>query len=293
MRPAASPPSCRSSRAAGASPLFPPAHPTRAAALTDLQAVLQEGPPRAGLARSRWTLAGLRTALPWLTTHSLSTVWAWIHRAHLSYKRGRRAVYSPDPHYPQLVARLARLHRLVARHPRRLVLLYEDELTYYRQPSVAQDYAAQGSREPRATQGPGYNYGQRIAGCLDVGSGQLISWQRRAFDHGTFLGYLQAVAAQYPAAWRIYIVLDNWPVHFHPRVQAGLRASRIELVRLPTYAPWLNPVEKVWRKLYQERLHHHRQAPDWPGLQATVQHWLDRYATPSPELLHYTGLLPN
>jgi DDE superfamily endonuclease len=128
---------------------------------------------------------------------------------------------------------------------------------------------------------------------LDVESGQLISWQRRAFDHGTFLRYLQAVAAQYPAAWRIYIVLDNWPVHFHPRVQAGLQAGRIELVRLPTYAPWLNPVEKVWRKLYQERLHHHRQATDWPGLQATVQQWLDSYATPSRELLHYTGVLPN
>jgi hypothetical protein len=127
---AASPPLCSSSRAAGASPLFPPAHPTRAAALADRCAGIQEGRLRAGLARPRWTLAGLRTALPWLTARSLSTVWTWIRRAHLSYKRGRRAVYSPAPHYPQLVARLARLHRRVARHPRRRVLLYEDELTY-------------------------------------------------------------------------------------------------------------------------------------------------------------------
>jgi len=34
-------------------------------------------------------------------------------------------------------------------------------------------------------------------------------------------------------------VLDNWPVHFHPKVLLALKSEpRIELLRLPTYAPW-------------------------------------------------------
>jgi transposase len=38
---------------------------------------------------------------------------------------------------------------------------------------------------------------------------------------------------------------------------AALAPSKIVLVPLPTYAPWTNPVEKVWRKLCQEVLHLH------------------------------------
>jgi hypothetical protein len=58
--------------------------------------------------------------------------------------------------------------------PVRFVLLYEDELTYYRCPTVCCDYAVAGSDGPRAAQGSGYNSSRRIAGCLDAYSGRLI-----------------------------------------------------------------------------------------------------------------------
>ena len=59
-----------------------------------------------------------------------------------------------------------------------------------------------------------------------------------------------AVAAADPQAERLYSALDNWPVHFHfhPELLAAL-PPQITLVPLPTYAPWTNPVEKVWRWL--------------------------------------------
>ena len=74
---------------------------------------------------------------------------------------------------------------------------------------------------------------------------------------------------------------------------AGLQSSKINLVFLPTYAPWLNPIEKVWRKLKQEILHLHRYSSRRPDLQKRVQEWLDQYDQPSPELLHYVGLSPD
>lgn len=70
----------------------------------------------------------------------------------------------------------------------------------------------------------------------------------------TLRHYFEAVAAAYPAAERIYSALDNWPVHFHPVLRAAL-PPRLTLLPLPTYAPWTNPVEKVWRWLYAEVLH--------------------------------------
>jgi len=65
------------------------------------------------------------------------------------------------------------------------------------------------------------------------------------------------------------------------------------LVALPTYAPWLNPVEKLWRKLKQAVLYLHRLGDDWQGLQRHVTSFLDSFAAGSAQLLHYVGLLPN
>lgn len=261
-------------------------------AIADLTETLHQSPEQFGLARSRWWLAGIRQAVPWLATVSLPGISQVLDRFDIAYKRGRRYVHSPDPDYPAKAARLRSVWQQVQADPLRLVLLYEDELTYYRCPTVFCDYATAGSDAPLAAQGTGYNTSRRIAGCLDAFSGRLISWQRSAFDHQTFLRYLQAVEARYPGAERIYIALDNWPVHFQPDVLTALQSSKITLVFLPTYAPWLNPIEKVWRKLKQELLHLHRYSSRWKDLQERVEDWLIQYDRPSPDLLHYVGLLP-
>jgi hypothetical protein len=261
-------------------------------AVAELTETLHQSPEVFGLPRSRWWLDGLRQAVPWLKPLSVPGVWQVLERFDLVYKRGRRYVHSPDPDYPVKAARLRSVWQQVQADPKHLVLLYEDELTYYRCPTGGCDYATAGSDAPRAAQGTGYNTSRRIAGSLDASSGRLICWQRSAFDHQTFLRYLQAVEACYPGAERIYIALDNWPVHFQPDVLAALQTSKITLLFLPTYAPWLNPIEKVWRKLKQEILHLHRYTSRWKELQERVEQWLIQYDQPSPDLLHYVGLSP-
>ncbi len=81
-------------------------------------------------------------------------------------------------------------------------------------------------------------------------------------------------------------------IPLHPTLRATLAATTtMRLLPLPTYAPWTNPVERVWRKLAQEVLHLHRCTDDWPGLHGVVQDWLDRATQPSDALLRYVGLL--
>lgn len=175
--------------------------------------------------------------------------------------------------------------------PEEWVRLYVDEMTYYRRASVAADYTLAATQpQPLAEQGLGSNTARRIAGCLDAASGRLIAWQRAHFDRGTLARCLAAVEQADPQATAIFVVLDNWPVHSHPDLLAALRGSTLTLVPLPTYAPWTNPIEKVWRKLYADVLHLHRRATDWERLQTEVQTWLDQWNQPSPTLLRYTGL---
>jgi transposase len=80
----------------------------------------------------------------------------------------------------------------------------------------------------------------------------------------------------------------------HPFVLENLeqRLCRIPFLRLPTYAPWTNPSEKLWLKLSQELLDRHEFGNDWKGLQQAIDEWLASFAQGSASLLHFVGLSP-
>lgn len=253
---------------------------------------LYQTPNDRGLNRSRWWLAGLRQAISWLAGYSLSGIWRLLKRLGFSYRRAREHVHSPDPAYETKLRAVQEAIVTVRADPHRYVLLYQDEMTYYRRPGLAYAYAPRGRKTPVAHLGYTGNTKRRIAASLDITSGRMTSWQRSRFDRHTLLRYYRHLQNTYPAAERIFLVQDNWPVHRHPDILHWLTTSRIVVLPLPTYAPWTNHAEKVWRRLRQEVLHVHPFEDDWPPQQAHVQHWLDQWAEGSFDLLHYVGLYP-
>jgi transposase len=95
-----------------------------------------------------------------------------------------------------------------------------------------------------------------------------------------------------PTGDRLYVIPDNWNIPTHPDVRTALeRYPRIKPVWLPTYAPWLNPIEKLWRWLRQDVLKMHCWVEDWPQVKQRVHDFLDQFAQGSPDLLRYVGLL--
>ena len=64
----------------------------------------------------------------------------------------------------------------------------------------------------------------------------------------------------------------------------------IQIVPLPTYASWCNPIEKLWRKLRQDVTHLHRWADDLETFRTEIDRFLDQFARGSLELLRYVGL---
>lgn len=227
-----------------------------------------------------------------MQSYTLAGIWQVLKRLKLVYKRGREYLHSPDPDYDLKVQYVAAAYRQAQANPSRVVLLYQDELTYYRRPSVARAYAPAGSKQPVARLGCRSNQKRRISGSLNAVTGQFHAHQLERFGVAQLRRYYQQLVAAYPQAERIYLVQDNWPVHRHPDLLADFTTSRITPLFLPTYAPWTNPTEKVWLRLRQEVLHLHDFVDDWWGLQAAVQHWLAQWQQPSPDLLHYVGLTP-
>lgn len=265
--------------------------------------------------RSRWTLEAIRQACAWLAEHSRSGVWRVLRGLEIRWKRGRLHVHSPDPEYLAKLERVAAVRDLVAADPLRRALLYQDELTYYRRPTVAGGYAPAGRAQPRAELGYARNTPTRIVAALDARTGRVVCRQADRVGAAELVRFYEALVQQDPAARRLYLVQDNWPIHCHPDVLAALepqenpfpwvyprnwptepspRARRlnlpIQLVTLPTYASWTNPIEKLWRWLKQDVLHHHPWAGDLAELRRQVLAFLGRFADGSTALLRYVGL---
>lgn len=221
---------------------------------------------------SRWKLDTIRASFAWLDGYSLSGIWRLLRRNGLRLRGAAIQHYSPDPDYQKKVDRLCECLRAASRAPGEIVLLFLDERGYTRWPEAARDWAAVAPTPPPLARRAGPNNQQgRTVGALNALSGQV-----------TYLdGYIV-----------LYVVLDNWSIHRHPEVLAALALyPQVELVWLPTYAPWLNPIEKLWRWLRQGVLNLHRQADDWAGLRQHVHEFLDQFVEGSQELLQYVGLL--
>jgi transposase len=253
--------------------------------------VRQEPPVRHGYPPGRWKLAAIRAAIPWLASYSLSGISRLVRRAGLRLKRGRLRLHSPDPDYPAKSRQLTRILALARQYPQRIALLYADEVSISRQPSLAATWAPVGV-EPTTTQIARSNTVHRVCGALNATTGQL-SWITAAKCTVSRLKtFLRTLRTAYPDRW-LFVVWDNWLPHRHAEVEAEAKRLHLHLLFLPTYAPWLNPIEKVWRWLKQEVVHGHRLAEDWEGLKQAVNAFLRQFAHPSPALLQYTGLCPD
>lgn len=244
------------------------------------------------LTPSRWTLRTIRATFDWLTSYTLPGVWAVLQAAQLNVRRARVQQYSPDPDYVSKVERLEACLKEAARSPTEVVVLFLDEMGYYRWPEPAPDWAASAHDDQLlARRGGPTNRQQRVVGALNALTGQVTYLDNYIVGRQQLIQMYERIAQTYPSSRCIYVVQDNWSVHRHDEVKTALADQpRIEPVWLPTYAPWLNPIEKLWRWLRQDVLKMHRHADDWKTLRQKVNAFLDQFACGSEALLRYVGL---
>lgn len=89
--------------------------------------------------------------------------------------------------------------------------------------------------------------------ALDIANGQVLAQCRARHRHQEFLAFLKHIDASVPATLDVHLVVDNYATHKHPKVRAWLAArTRFHVHYTPTYASWLNQVER-WFALLTER----------------------------------------
>jgi len=242
---------------------------------------------------SRWTLRTIRATFEPFRDLTLGGVWRALRRCAIRLRTGVVQQFSPDPDYILKRDNLCKFLSDAAARPGRVELVFLDEMGYARWPEPACDWAGQApAAPPLADRSSSPNRLWRIIGALNALSGRVDFLDDYIVGRANVIKFYEQLNLAYPDAERLLVVQDNWSIHTHGDVQEALkRWPRIEPVWLPTYAPWLNPIEKLWRWLRQDVLKLHRLAGDWAALRGRVNQFLGQFATGSQDLLHYVGLL--
>lgn len=252
--------------------------------------MLHQAPQEHGLPRTRWTLATLLSVLTGLAVRTPAGLWGVLRRLGLRWRRGREFWNSPDPERADKLGWIEAILTRARTLPHQVVALWLDELTFYRLPTVAFTWDDGLKRPTKTRMTPGNNTKGRVVAALNPLTGQLLHRLRAKIGVTELCQFYVYLRTLFPTA-ELYVIQDNWPVHFLPAVLHTAIALDIVLVRLPTYSSWLNPIEKLWHWLKRDVIHMHPWADDWPRLKAEVTRFLDRFAHPNTALLRYVGLL--
>ena len=103
---------------------------------------------------------------------------------------------------------------------------------------------------------------------------------------------LQALVDKHPTE-TVYVAWDNADTHQEAEVDAVVRgaAGRLVLLYLPTYSPWLNPIEMLWRHFRRE-VTHGELFESVKALIAAAQDFFDRYNLYPERVLSIIGAIP-
>lgn len=93
-------------------------------------------------------------------------------------------------------------------------------------------------------------------GAVDYHLGQTVVLLRRRKRRREIAELLDTLLTKHRTG-TIYVAWDNATTHEDEAVEAVVRgaAGRLVLLYLPTYSPWLNPIELLWRHFRREVTH--------------------------------------
>jgi transposase len=218
----------------GRKPAYWPKYQTKAEAKEAILHTVRREPITFGKSRSRWSLSYIAEVCEWLQLNTISGLGKLLKRLEISYKRGRSYIHSPDIYYQQKMDRIAICLLKAWYEPEKYVLLYQDEFSYYRQPTVARDYEAMGEFQPLARRSHRSDTAFRGIGALNAITGQVTYQQASRTSIPRLVKFYDALVPDYPKADTIFMVQDNWPVHHHPDLLIHLQPQHFEF---PIHVP--------------------------------------------------------
>jgi transposase/transposase-like protein len=185
-----------------------------------------------------------------LSHSTIGRIWRTFH---LQPHRTESFKLSPDP---QLVEKIRDVVGLYMAPPANAVVFSVDEKSQIQALQRAQPILPMDVGQPERRT---HNYVRHgtldLFAALNVATGEVLArctTQHRAQD---FVAFLREIDASVEAPLDLHVVLDNLSAHKAPAVQRWLvRHPRVHFHFTPTYASWLNLVERFFGLLTEKAL---------------------------------------
>lgn len=115
--------------------------------------------------------------------------------------------------------------------------------------------------------------------ALDVATGEVMTQCKKRHRHQEYLSFLRHIDQNVPANLDIHLVVDNYATHKHPKVRAWLaKRPRYHVHYTPTYASWLNQVER-WFGLITQKAIRRGSFKSVPDLVKRIERYVEHYNT--------------
>jgi transposase len=134
------------------------------------------------------------------------------------------------------------------------VFYYADEFNVSWLPTLRAMWSPVGQQVMIPT--PRQPYKRYGLGAVNYHTGETVVIFRPHKRRKEVAELLQAILDRHPTE-TVYVAWDNSSTHEDDEVEAVIRAAagRLVLLYLPTYSPWLNPIEMLWRQFRREVTH--------------------------------------
>jgi transposase len=134
------------------------------------------------------------------------------------------------------------------------VFYYADEFNVSWLPTLRAMWSPKGQQVMIPTPGqPKTHYG---LGAVNYHTGEIVVLIRKRKRRREVAELLQALLDKHTTG-TVFVAWDNFTAHQNDEVEEVVRsaAGRLVLLYLPTYSPWLNPIEMLWRHFRREVTH--------------------------------------
>lgn len=224
--------------------------------VTTLHWLLERTPSMCGYLSTRWTsklLAKEVERLADIEVHP-STIRRLLPRLGYRWRRARPTLHRRDP---DKAAKLEAIHEALEQQGRHTAVFFVDEVAIELNPRIGYGWTQQGQQV--AIETPGQNQKRYLAGALHASSGKIVAADSDSHNSELLIELLDELRLRYRGCQKIFIILDNAPSHRRKKVQRWFdEHSKFEALFQPTYHPWVNRIERLWKQLHETVTLHHR-----------------------------------
>lgn len=170
------------------------------------------------------------------------------------------------------------------------VFYYADEFNVSWLPTLRAMWSPVGQQVMIPT--PRQPYKRYGLGAVNYHTGETVVIFRQHKRRREVAELLAAILDRHPTE-TVYVAWDNSSTHEDDEIEAVVRgaAGRLVLLYLPTYSPWLNPIEMLWRQFRRE-VTHGELFESVKALLKAAQTFFDRYRECPIHVLSIIGALP-